>query len=321
MHHTATASLSKQVNKIFSVFLGAYVLAIGQVHSQEVAPLTVLEVADGVFAHAGTHGLMIADNGGDIANTGFVVGTSAVAVIDSGGSFRQGVSLLAAIRQRTDLPIRWVINTHMHPDHVFGNAAFLGPDVAFVGHANLGAALTARFDHYVAANTATMGAAALEGTTLVTPGVAVRDRMEIDLGGRILELQAWPVAHTDNDLTVLDSATGTLFTGDLVFLEHLPSIDGSLRGWQRVLDDLAAIPATRAIPGHGPLGVAWPDALEPERRYFDVLAADVEAAIDAGVPLSEAAKTAGRSEAGAWELFDEFNSRNATAAFAELEWE
>ena len=70
-----------------------------------------------------------------------------------------------------------------------------------------------------------------------------------------------------------------------------------------------------------PAPADWPDALQPERRYFEVLARDIREAIAAGRPLSEAVLTAGRSEAGNWALFDDYNERNATAAYAELEWE
>ena len=133
-------------------------------------------------------------------------------------------------------------------------------------------------------------------------------------------MRAWPTAHSDNDLTVFDTQTGTLFAGDLVFLGHAPVLDGSLRGWLAVLDELGALPAQRVVPGHGPVS-PWPAALGDERRYLATLAADVRGLIARGEPITAAAATAAASERPRWQLFDDFNARNATAAFSEIEWE
>jgi quinoprotein relay system zinc metallohydrolase 2 len=288
---------------------------------EALAPLPVQEVAPGVFAHTGEIALMTEDNTGDIANIGFVIGDKGVAVVDTGGSVPVGRRLLAAIRAHTDKPILYVINTHEHPDHVFGNAAFDGIGATFVGHHNLPRALAMRGEFYLKAFRRIIGDKLVSEVRLIPPTVTVADRLTLDLGGRTLELQAWPTAHTDCDLTVLDTATRTLFAGDLVFVKHLPIIDGSLKGWLVDLPALAQVPAVRVIPGHGPVGLPWPQALDSERAYFEGLAKDVKTSIAKGEPVEAADKSAGQSERDDWRLFDDYNARNATAAYSEYEWD
>jgi glyoxylase-like metal-dependent hydrolase (beta-lactamase superfamily II) len=149
----------------------------------------------------------------------------------------------------------------------------------------------------------------------------VSTRLDLDLGRRPLVVRAHGPAHTDNDLTVFDVNTRTFWLGDLLFVDRIPVVDGSLVGWLRTLAELTAIPADRAVPGHGPVSVPWPQAAEPERRYLETLARDTRAAIKAGIGIADAYRDVANSERGRWLLFDDYHARNVTASYKELEWE
>jgi quinoprotein relay system zinc metallohydrolase 2 len=289
--------------------------------SRDIAPLIIQSVAAGDYVHFGKIALTTPDNAGDIANLGIIVGSDAVAVVDTGGSVDAGRRLLLAVRSVTDKPIRYVINTHEHPDHVFGNAAF-APDAVFVGHHNLPTELAKRGAYYLRSYRGQLGEAAIDEVRIIPPTLLVDGETTLDLGGRRLRLTAWtPPAHTACDLTVLDEATGVLYSGDLVFLQHVPVLDGSLTGWLSLLPQLAKLPASLVVPGHGQLVAPWPAALGDERRYLTVLASDARQLIASGVPLARAVSQIGRSEHDRWQLFDDYNPRNATAAFSEMEWQ
>ncbi len=313
----STVSRAEFLRGLAAVAAAPLVTGPGRAEAATVAE----EIAPGVFVHQGRHALVTRENAGDIANCGFIIGRDGVAVIDTSGSARVGARLRERIRAVTDRPIRYVVNTHMHPDHVLGNAAFKPDTPLFVAHHKLARGLAARAERFLAMTREAIGEEAFAGTEIVLPDRGVEERTTLDIGERRIVLEAHKTAHTDNDLTVRDESTGTLFMGDLLFSEHIPTIDGSLRGWLDVLADLRRREAARVVPGHGPAAMDWPAALEPMRRYLERLVADVREMIRDGKTLAEAAKTAGRAEGDAWLLFEEYHARNVSAAFAELEWE
>lgn len=283
-------------------------------------PLPMEEAAPGVYVHHGVHEDLDQGYHGDISNIGFVVGKNGVAVIDTGGSLAIGQRLRESVRKVTALPILYVINTHVHPDHIFGNAAFIQDKPVFVGHANLASAMEMRADAYLRNNVAWLGDAA-KGSEIVKPTQAVANTLEVDLGERTLLLTAYPAAHTNTDLTVLDHSSATLWTGDLLFVERTPSIDGDILGWLAGIEKLRSISALRAIPGHGPVVSDWNLALNNEQRYLETLLSDIRASIKQGVSMEQTMETAAAAERDQWVLFDAVNRRNVNLLYPKLEWE
>jgi quinoprotein relay system zinc metallohydrolase 2 len=277
------------------------------------------EVAAGIHFRRGVDEDASPTNDGAIANIGFIIGSDGVAVMDPGGSLVDGQRLRATIRKATSLPIRYVVMSHVHPDHIFGAGAFTQDKPQFVGHARLPNALALRGEYYRAHLDQILGAG--RAGSIVTPTMLVEDRLQIDLGGRVLQVTAHGNAHTDCDLSVLDRQTGTLLLSDLLFVQRVPSLDGSLKGWLAELAKLKSVGAKRAVPGHGPTSVDWPSASRGLERYLDTLQRETRQAIAKGVDIGQAAKTVALSERDKWTLFDDYNGHNVTRAYKELEWD
>jgi quinoprotein relay system zinc metallohydrolase 2 len=285
-----------------------------------LATFDVSEIAPGNYVHYGSFEERSPVNLGDNANIGFIVGEKCVLAVDSGGSLPVGRALRQAIRRITPLPVCYVALTHVHPDHFFGAAAFLDDHPQFIAHENYPAQLAARARSYVNSLQRDLGAAAT-GSEIVRPTLLVGQRLELDLGGRTVVVQAWPPAHTDDDLTVFDTPTRTLWLSDLLFVGHTPVIDGTITGFLAVMQDLRAIAADHYVPGHGRSDLPWPKPLDAQQRYFTVILNETRAAIRNRKTIQQATDEVGLSETGNWEAFDLFHRRNVTAAYAELEWE
>ncbi len=277
------------------------------------------EVAPGIHVRRGVDEDVTAQNEDAIANIGFIIGRDAVAVIDPGGSLLDGERLRATIRETTALPIKYVVMSHVHPDHTFGAPAFQKDRPQFVGHARLPRALALREEFYRKRLEKTLGKEHAGGA--VAPTMLVQNHAEIDLGGRVLTLTAHGIAHTDCDLSVLDGTTGTLLAADLLFVQRVPSLDGSLRGWLKELAALKSVRARRAVPGHGPTSVDWPAGANDLERYLGSLLRETKKAIAKGMDLEAAVGQVAQGERSRWKLFDDYNGHNVTQAFKELEWE
>lgn len=316
--------MTYQINKTAKFFLAFNLLLVSmaaQICQAEDYMLT--EVAEGIFYHEGVHENANETNKGEIANVGFIAGDDCIAVIDTGGSYAEGKALLAAIRQNSDLPICYVINTHVHPDHVLGNAAFKDTGATFVGSAKLPAAMAARKGFYATKFKEILGVAYGKAEFIApTKLVNIDEPLTLDLGNRKITLIAYPTAHTDNDLIIIDTKARTMWTGDLLFVERIPALDGSINGWLEAMDRLNEMEIDTVIPGHGPvLHQQWKAALNEEKQYFTLIREQIREIINDMGTITEATDMVGLCEKDNWLLFDEYHKRNVTSAFTELEWE
>ena len=285
----------------------------------------VQEVNDGIYTHVGLQQAPSPENGGDMSVFGFIVGQNEVAVVDSGHSVALGEQLLQAIHDTTDKPINHLILTHLHPDHIFGASVFThhNKDITVWAHANYTAQMEHIGPYYLEGLSNEIGDAA-KGAQLVRPTHIITESqpVSLDLGGRTVRLEAWPTAHTNNDVTVLDEKTDSFIASDLLFDERVPILAGSLLGWRRVLQEIKQRQHAMIIPGHGnaTTGTDSDELIGRLDGYFSVLESDIKRILKEGGDIQQATETAAKTEKNKWLLFDLYNGRNAINAFKELEW-
>lgn len=284
--------------------------------------LNIIEVAEGVFVHQGEHLHVDESYQGDIANIGFIIGADSVAVIDSGGSPSIGRALKESIREKTSLPIKYVINTHHHLDHIYGNSALIDKDIEFIGHTELPRAMALRKEIYERLNLEYLNIPIKESIQ-IAPSIFIKvnESKVFDLGERKIKITAYPSAHTNNDITVEDLKTRTLWAGDLLFVDRTPVVDGDIHGIIDVTNHLISLDFNLVIPGHGTPTKNWRKAFEKHRDYFVILRDEIREAISEDIGLQEAIETVARSESRKWELFEVQNAININQVYPQLEWE
>ncbi len=211
-------------------------------------PLTAQSVAENTWMVEGLREELSTNNCGHIGNQAFITTPSGVILIDSGSSPHFGEALKTLIAQHTSHPVRWVLNTHHHPDHFFGNAAF---DEA--QHLTLAStrALMARDQDALIDNVERLTGRSLERLPIALPNVI--EAGEITLGNYPLTLFAMS-GHSGGDLVIMDHATDVLFLGDMGFYQRAAATahSPSLQQWREELNDLRTLNASVAVPGHGP---------------------------------------------------------------------
>ena len=296
-------------------------ISIFFLNSNFVLSFEIKEIEPGFFVHFGKQEENTKQNKGDIANIGFIVGEKSVMVIDTGGTPNIGKKLLKKISKITKLPISHVVITHSHPDHFFGIEEFKKINSKFVGHEKLNRSLLTNFEFYKNLQFTTTGDESLLAASIFDVDVIVKlgEITSIDLGNRIVEIQAWNSGHTDNDLSVFDKKSKILWTEN-VFIERIPSVRASIIGWRKNLLEIKKLNPKKIIPGHGPV-LDTDRAVDPMISYFDRIIDEVRLFHKKNKSLREAQEKIAKKNIEKWILFEEYHISNVTKAYTELEWE
>lgn len=301
----------KSVNLLFSIFAFACAAAA----ADTPAPFTLHEIAPGVWAAIDNPAAKAARSG---ANAGFIIGSDSVAVVDTFENPAAAQALLGEIRKKTNLPIRFVVNTHYHIDHVAGNNVFAAAGATILAQDNVRAWERTENLKFFGPQIKPEQKQMVESLGL--PTVTYKDRVDLYLGVRHVVVVSLP-GHTGGDSVVFIPDANVLFCGDLFWKHTLPNlIDASTKPW---IDSLGAMlsdhPEATFVPGHGEVGHA--QDVRDFRDYLVALREAVGQAQSAGKSadaLTDDVLAKLQSKYADWDAFQHFAKRDIQFTDEEL---
>ncbi len=285
--------------------------------------MSAKKLADHSYQVQGKAGIAT-DNGGFISNSGFVVTDEGVVVIDALGSPPLAVELLKRIRKVTDKPIKKLVITHYHADHVFGAQVFkeLGAEViAPVGSFK-----------YINADSTPMRLAERreslkpwvnEQTYVVKPDTIIDKTTDFELGGIHFTINVVGAAHSDGDLTLLVKEDGVLYSGDIIFGGRVPFIGGgSTKKWVETLASMEkGLNLNVLVPGHGDASTDPAAAIKLTKSYLVFMRKVMGQAVEDMEEFVDAYEAVDWSEFSKLPAFDAVNRLNANTVFLSMEEE
>jgi glyoxylase-like metal-dependent hydrolase (beta-lactamase superfamily II) len=224
------------------------------------------------IASASTHKIgpdlyaYISDNDAS-ANSTFLVSEQGILIVDTGLNAVEGRKLLAEIRKVSPAPVRWIVNTHYHPDHRGGNSV-VGPDAIVIS---------------TAFTRSKPESSTQERSVNETVGP---HGLVLYIGGHEVQIYHPGAAHTQGDLIVYFPDEQTIATGDLFLTNSCPAMDdGDMENWITALDHMLAVPVERVVPGHFEL--ATRNELQSFRNYLADLRDQVARMHQQGMSLAQ----------------------------------
>ena len=309
--------------KIAITFLWLIALMMGGLaHADAPPPLKAVQVADRVWFVQGQAALGTPENRNFISNAGFVVTDDGVVVVDALGSPTLAQELLAEIKRVTPQPVRYVIVTHYHADHIYGLQTFKAAGATVLAHA--------KGREYLNSETARQRLQAcrvelapwINATTELLEADRWLDQPQTDVkvGSYDFQISYVGPAHTPEDLVVFVPQLGVLFSGDLFFQGRIPFVgQADSRLWISSLTRLMKYQPKLVIPGHGPASTDPMKDMAMTRDYLEVLRTSMGEAARNLEPFEDAYAKADWSRFEAMPLFRAANRMNAYNTYLLME--
>lgn len=283
------------------------------------ARVTLLRLQDGLYAARAANAEASRANAGEVVPTLVHVTGNGVLVVDPGPHARWGNRLITTIRHITAEPIRWVVNTHAHPEHVLANAAFaqLQPRPAFLASAATADLMRKRCEICLARLTAMLGERVMHETPIVYPEPALRDGDWLHTGKTEWQVNICTAAHSASDTVLYAPQRRVLCVGGLAYRQRVPDLqDGSLAGWRQALHTLAQLPANIVVG----TAIGTPaQMLRPTLSYLDMLDSTITHAIASGGDAARALDYVPGDAYRDWRNFHPRHALNVGRAWRELE--
>lgn len=293
-------------------------LALSAAGLAHACALHLQQVAEGVYALIGVPQEAAPENCGSVINTGFIIGTAGVIVIDTGANRAHGERILSAIRKLTRKPVAAVFDTQARPENVLGNSVFATPGVPIFACARTVATMRSECPNCYRNLRSVLGAKIMAGTRIVHPTHTLRGTIEMRIAGRGLRLICHRGGPAAGGLALLDRKSGVLFGGGLVAVDRIPALgQADTAAWIAALEALRNERITRIVPGIGP--VSAPARIAGLIGYLKGLRAIVAQRYRAGQDVLETLHDADLPAWRDWALYNSVHPLNIQHVYFEIE--
>ena len=297
--------------------LGTLFFAVTSLSAYDYS-LKPVRITSDVHCFFGKPEIMDKTNNGNIVNSCYIDAGEGYVVVDTGPSYTYTKSTYKAMQRIKSLPVKLVINTHIHDDHWLGNNFFTDSGVRVLSSddfkVNADMSIPTRMQTYISPE-------AYAKTKPTLPSEMISSDTNLTIGNQRLELKFTKhKAHTAKDLVVYLPKSKVLIAADLVFNDRLPSVrGGDINGWIAALDDLDKLGARHVVGGHGER--TDKEAVKMTRDYFTQMRTEIRAAIAEGLSIDETIKKVSMDKYKKYKLYEGTHRHNVEASYRVLEWE